>query len=165
MTKTLHDLFVHLLSDTYSAEKQMTKALPKMARAASSDTLSSAFTQHLEETQVQVERLDQIAETSRIKFKRIKCVAMEGLIEEGKEAIDDIDKGPLLDVALIAAAQKVEHYEIASYGTLCTIARQLGEDDALRLLKETMAEEKATDEKLTHIAEAGANQKAAEAAA
>ncbi len=161
MTKSVQDLFIHMLSDIYSAEKQLTKALPKMARASTNSELSAAYTQHLEETQHQVERIDEIVETCGIKLKRMKCVAMEGLIEEGKEVIDEIEKGAVLDVALIAAAQKVEHYEIASYGTLCTIARQLGQMDALRLLKETMAEEKATDEKLTKIAESGINQEAA----
>lgn len=160
-TKTLQDLFVHMLSDIYSAEKQLTKALPKLARASTNRDLSAAFQQHLEETQGQIERIDQIVETGNIKLKRMKCVAMEGLVEEGKEVIDEIEKGPVLDAALIAAAQKVEHYEIATYGTLCTIAKQLGQQDALRLLKETMAEEKATDEKLTMIAESGANQEAA----
>ncbi|UYO94158.1 ferritin-like domain-containing protein [Pollutimonas sp. M17] len=162
-TKTLQDLFVHMLSDIYSAEKQLTKALPKLARASSNSDLVAAFEQHLEETQGQVERIDEIVETCGIKLKRMKCIAMEGLIEEGKEVMDEIEKGPLLDAALIAAAQKVEHYEIASYGTLCTIAKQLGQTDALHLLKETMAEEKATDEKLTTIAQAGANQEAANA--
>ena len=162
---TLQDLFVHMLSDIYSAEKQLTKALPKLARASTNRDLSAAFEQHLEETQGQIERIDQIVDTRNIKLKRMKCVAMEGLVEEGKEVIDEIEKGPVLDAALIAAAQKVEHYEIATYGTLCTIAKQLGEQDALRLLKETMAEEKATDEKLTMIAESSANQEAASVSA
>lgn len=160
-SKTLKDLFIHMLSDIYSAEKQLTKALPKMARAATNPKLSDAFRAHLEETQGQIERIDQIVETSEIRLKRMKCAAMEGLVEEGKEVIDEIEKGPVLDAALIAAAQKVEHYEIASYGTLCTFAKQLGMDDALRLLKETMAEEKATDEKLTVLAETESNQEAA----
>jgi ferritin-like metal-binding protein YciE len=164
-TKTLQDLFVHMLSDIYSAEKQLTKALPKLARASTNRDLSAAFEQHLEETQGQIERIDQIVETRGLRLKRMKCVAMEGLVEEGKEVIDEIEKGPVLDAALIAAAQKVEHYEIATYGTLCTIAKQLGEQDALRLLKETMAEEKATDEKLTMIAESSANQEAASVSA
>ncbi|HBT34312.1 MAG TPA: hypothetical protein DEB15_16575 [Pusillimonas sp.] len=160
-TKTLHDLFVHMLSDIYSAEKQLTKALPKLARASTDSDLAAALKQHLEENHGQIERIDEIVETCSIKLKRMKCAAMEGLVEEAKEVIDEIEKGPVLDAALIAAAQKVKHYEIASYGTLCTIAKQLGEKDALRLLKETMAEEKATDEKLTMIAESGANQEAA----
>lgn len=159
--KTMQDLFIHMLSDIYSAEKQLTKALPKMARASSNADLSAAFQQHLEETQGQIERIDQIVEKEDLKLKRMKCMAMEGLVEEGKEVIDEIEKGPVLDAALIAAAQKVEHYEIASYGTLCTFAKQLGLKDALRLLKETMAEEKATDEKLTQIAESETNKEAA----
>lgn len=163
-TKTVQDLFIHMLSDIYSAEKQLTKALPKLARASTNSDLAAAFETHLEETQGQIERIDQVVEAMGIKLKRMKCVAMEGLVEEGKEVIDEIEKGPLLDAALIAAAQKVEHYEIASYGTLCTFARQMGEDEALRLLKETMAEEKSTDEKLTMIAESQINQKAAEEA-
>ncbi len=162
-SKTLKDLFIHMLSDMYSAEKQLTKALPKMARAATNPKLSEAFQVHLEETQGQIERIDQIVETTEIRLKRMKCAAMEGLVEEGKEVIDEIEKGPVLDAALIAAAQKVEHYEIASYGTLCTFAKQLGMNDALRLLKETMAEEKATDEKLTVLAETESNQDAAQA--
>lgn len=132
-----------------------------MARAATNPKLSEAFRAHLEETQGQIERIDQIVETSEIKLKRMKCAAMEGLVEEGKEVIEEIEKGPVLDAALIAAAQKVEHYEIASYGTLCTFARKLGMTDALRLLKETMAEEKSTDEKLTVLAETESNQDAA----
>jgi ferritin-like metal-binding protein YciE len=151
-TKTLKDLFIHSLSDIYSAEKQMTKSLPKMARAATSPDLRSAFETHLEETQNQIKRIDQVVEASGIKLKRIKCVAMEGLVEEGQEQIDEIEKGPVLDTALIAAAQKVEHYEIASYGSLIALANQLGETAAVKLLAETLKEEKATDEKLSLLA-------------
>jgi ferritin-like metal-binding protein YciE len=163
--KTMQDLFVHMLSDIYSAEKQLTKALPKLARAASNPKLAEAFQLHLEETQGQIERIDQVVETCQIKLKRMKCAAMEGLVEEGREVIDEIPQGPLRDAALIAAAQKVEHYEIASYGTLCTLAKQMGQDEALRLLKETMAEEKSTDEKLTLLAESEVNQEATATAA
>lgn len=152
-TKTLHDLFIHSLSDIYSAEKQMTKSLPKMARASTNPALRAAFEKHLVETQGQVERIDQIVETSGIKLKRIKCAAMEGLVEEGQEEIDEIEKGPVLDTALIAAAQKAEHYEIASYGSLIALARQLGETKAVKLLAETLQEEKATDEALSLLAE------------
>ncbi|MFM0390966.1 MULTISPECIES: YciE/YciF ferroxidase family protein [Paraburkholderia] len=151
-TKTLKDLFIHSLSDIYSAEKQMTKSLPKMARAATSPDLRSAFETHLEETQGQIERIDQVVEASGIKLKRVKCVAMEGLVEEGQEQIDEIEKGPVLDTALIAAAQKVEHYEIASYGSLIALANQLGETAAVKLLTETLKEEKATDDKLSLLA-------------
>lgn len=161
--KTLQDLFIHELSDIYSAEKQLTKALPKMARAANDPKLSEAFTLHLEETQGQIERIDQVIETTGLKLKRIKCAAMEGLVEEGKDLIDEIEKGPVRDAGLIGAAQKVEHYEIASYGTLCVMAEQLGHRDALKLLKETLSEEKATDEKLSTLALRQTNEKAAKA--
>lgn len=152
-TRTLKDLFIHSLSDIYSAEKQMTKSLPKMARAATSPDLRSAFEMHLEETQGQIGRIDQVVEASGIKLQRIKCVAMEGLVEEGQEQIAEIEKGPVLDTALIASAQKVEHYEIASYGSLIALAKQLGETAAVELLGETLKEEKATDEKLSLLAE------------
>jgi ferritin-like metal-binding protein YciE len=152
-TKTLKDLFIHSLSDIYSAERQMTMSLPKMARASSNQDLKAAFEKHLKETQAQVQRIDQIVETSGIKLKRVKCVAMEGLIEEGQEEIDEIENGPVLDTALIAAAQKAEHYEIASYGSLIALGKQLGEMEAVKLLAETLAEEKATDEALSLLAE------------
>ena len=111
----------------------------------------------------QVERIDKIVEATGLRLKRIKCAAMEGLVEEGRDVIEDVEKGPVLDAALIAAAQKVEHYEIASYGTLCTFAKQLGQNDALALLKETLAEEKAADEKLNMLALEQTNAKAARA--
>jgi ferritin-like metal-binding protein YciE len=152
-TKTIKDLFIHSLSDIYSAEKQMTKSLPQMARAATNEDLSAAFMTHLEETQGQIERIDRLVEGAGIRLKRVKCVAMEGLVEEGREEIEEIEKGPVLDTALIAAAQKAEHYEIASYGSLIALARQLGENDAVTLLGETLKEEKATDEKLSLLAE------------
>jgi ferritin-like metal-binding protein YciE len=164
-TKTLQDLFIHLLSDTYSAEKQLTKALPRMARAATNPKLAQAFQSHNEETIGQVERIDQIVEQhAELKLKRMKCAAMEGLVEEAKEVIDEIEKGPVLDAALIAAAQKVEHYEIASYGTLCALGKQLGLMDVVKPLKQTLDEEKAADQKLTQMAEQEANVKAKESA-
>lgn len=159
--KTAEELFVHELSDIYSAEKQLTKALPRLARAAENPDLAAAFETHLEETQGQIERIDQVVEVLGIRLKRIKCAAMEGLVEEGKEVIDSIEKGPVRDAALIGGAQKVEHYEIASYGTIAALAKQLGYKDALPYLLETLEEEKATDEKLTLLAEQGGNQKAA----
>lgn len=159
--KTLEDLFIHELSDIYSAEKQISKALPRLARAAENPDLEAAFTAHLEETQGQIERIDQVVELLDIRLKRMKCAAMEGLVEEGKEVIEAVPKGPVRDAALIGGAQKVEHYEIASYGTLCELGKQLGYRDAVKLLKETLAEEKATDEKLTLLAESGANAQAA----
>jgi ferritin-like metal-binding protein YciE len=155
--KTLNDLFVHSLSDMYSAEKQLTKALPKLARASTNPDLAAAFTAHLEETQGQVARIDEVVEMLDIKLKRIKCAAMEGLVEEGAEVIDEIEKGPVRDAGLISAAQKAEHYEIASYGTICALGRQLGFDEAVKVLQESLDEEKATDEKLTMLAESEAN--------
>lgn len=162
--KTLEDLFIHELSDIYSAEKQLTKALPRLARAAENPDLQAAFTTHLEETQGQIERIDEVVETLGIRLKRIKCAAMEGLVEEGKEVIEEVEKGPVRDAALIGGAQKVEHYEIASYGTLCVLGKQLGYTEAVQLLKTTLAEEKATDEKLSLLAESGVNARAAEKA-
>ena len=163
--KTAEDLFIHELSDIYSAEKQLTKALPRLARAASDPDLAAAFEAHLEETQGQIERIDQVVELLELKLKRIKCVAMEGLVEEGAEVIEEIEAGPVRDAGLINAAQKVEHYEIASYGTLCALGKQLGYTEAVKLLKQTLAEEKSTDEKLSMIAEGGANEEADDAPA
>lgn len=159
--KKIGDLFVHELSDIYSAEKQLTRALPRLARASDNPDLSAAFEAHLEETQGQIERIDQVVETLGIRLKRVKCVAMEGLVEEGKEVIDSVEAGPLRDAALIGGAQKVEHYEIAAYGTLAALAKQLGYKDALPLLLETLQEEKAADEKLTLLARSGGNAEAA----
>ncbi|MEE4652482.1 ferritin-like domain-containing protein [Pseudomonas alliivorans] len=157
---TIEYLFIHELSDIYSAEKQITKALPKLARASSNPDLIEAFNSHLEETQRQIERIDQLVEQSELKLERMKCVAMEGLVEESKELIDAIEKGPVLDAGLIAACQKVEHYEIAGYGTLIAMAKHLSMKDAAKLLAETLEEEKSADEKLTAIAEQGGNQAA-----
>ncbi|GAB2920812.1 ferritin-like domain-containing protein [Paraburkholderia jirisanensis] len=151
--KTISDLFIHSLSDIYSAEKQMTKSLPKLARAATNPDLSAAFLTHLEETRGQIERLDQVVESCEIRLKRVKCAAMEGLVEEGQELIDGVERGPVLDAGLIGAAQKVEHYEIAAYGAIIALAKQLGETHAVTLLLQTLKEEKATDEKLSLLAE------------
>ncbi|ENY8007630.1 ferritin-like domain-containing protein [Escherichia coli] len=159
--KTIEDVFIHLLSDTYSAEKQLTRALAKLARATSNEKLSQAFHAHLKETHGQIERIDQVVESeSNLKIKRMKCVAMEGLIDEANEVIESTEKNEVRDAALIAAAQKVEHYEIASYGTLATLAEQLGYRKAAKLLKETLEEEKATDIKLTDLALNNVNKKA-----
>nr|AAA73841.1 yciF [Escherichia coli] len=159
--KTIEDVFIHLLSDTYSAEKQLTRALAKLARATSNEKLSQAFHAHLEEIHGQIERIDQVVGSeSNLKIKRMKCVAMEGLIEEANEVIESTEKNEVRDAALIAAAQKVEHYEIASYGTLATLAEQLGYRKAAKLLKETLEEEKATDIKLTDLALNNVNKKA-----
>jgi ferritin-like metal-binding protein YciE len=153
--KTMEELFLHELSDVYSAEKQLTKALPKLAKAASRPELSEAFTVHLEETRGQIERLDKIVELQGLRLKRIKCAAMEGMVEEANEVIEQIEAGPVRDAALIGGAQKVEHYEIASYGTLAAMAKKQGLTEAMSLLLETLEEEKATDEKLTTLAESG----------
>ncbi|EGL4678375.1 ferritin-like domain-containing protein [Escherichia coli] len=159
--KSVEDIFIHLLSDTYSAEKQLTKALSKLSRTAYSDKLTAAFQSHLDETHGQIERIDQVVDSEDgLKLKRIKCAAMEGLIEEANEVIESTDKNEVRDAALIAAAQKVEHYEIASYGTLVTLAEQLGYKKAAKLLKETLEEEKATDVKLTDLAFNNVNKKA-----
>lgn len=150
----LNELFIHALSDVYNAERQITKALPKMARAATDPKLVEAFKSHLEETQGQIERLDRVLESSdEIRIKRVKCHAMEGLAEEAQELIDSVEKGEILDAGLIGAAQKVEHYEIAAYGTLAALAKKLGYTQAAKLLEETLQEEKNTDQKLTTIAE------------
>ncbi|MBD8252414.1 YciE/YciF ferroxidase family protein [Pantoea agglomerans] len=152
--KTLNDLFIHDLSDVYSAEKQITRALPKMARAASDENLIAAFNQHLEETRAQIERLDELVEvTPEVKIKRMKCHALEGLVEEAQEIIDSVEKGEIRDHGLIGAAQKVEHYEIATYGTLHALALKLGYTKAAQLQEETLNEEKQTDEKLTSVAD------------
>jgi ferritin-like metal-binding protein YciE len=158
--RTLNDLFIHSLSDIYSAEKQLTKALAKLSRTAGNEQLSQAFQTHLQETHGQIERIDQVVEKCGLKLKRIKCAAMEGLIEEADELIDEIEKGPVLDAGLIGAAQKVEHYEIAAYGTLCALGEHLGFSDAVTLLNETLDEEKATDRKLTEFAEKVGNPEA-----
>lgn len=160
--KTIADLFVHELSDTYSAEKQMTRSLPKLARAATDEGLASAFETHLEETRAQVERIEQIVELLRLKLKRIRCEGMAGLVEEGDSLMSQIGKGPVLDAALIGAARKVEHYEIAGYQSLCTLAKKLGHTDAIPLLEASLAEETATDGKLSALAEAQAAQHAVE---
>lgn len=157
---TIEDLFIHELSDVYSAEKQITRALPRLARASTNPKLAEAFKSHLEETQGQIERIDQLVEQSGLKLKRMKCVAMEGLVEESKELLEEMEKGAVLDAALIGACQKVEHYEIASYGTLIAMAKHLGMSEAAALLAETLAEEKGADEKLSAIAEEGGNQAA-----
>ncbi|HCB3500257.1 TPA: ferritin-like domain-containing protein [Citrobacter amalonaticus] len=159
--KTLEDVFIHLLSDTYSAEKQLTRGLAKLARAASDEKLSAAFNAHLEETQGQIARIDQIIEQEpKIKIQRMKCAAMEGLIEEANEVIESTEKNEVRDAALIAAAQKVEHYEIVSYGTLATLAEQLGYPAAVKLLAQTLEEEKETDLKLTDLAVGNINKSA-----
>jgi ferritin-like metal-binding protein YciE len=145
---------VHEISDTHNAEKQMTRSLPKLARASTDPELARAFEDHLQETRAQVDRLEQIAELCGFKIKRVKCDGMEGLVEETMSLVDLIEKGAVLDVALIGAAQKAEHYEIAGYTSLCLIAQKLGLADAIPLLKASLAEEQATDKRLGLLAEA-----------
>ena len=157
---TLEEAFIHGLSDIYSAEKQMTKALPKLAKAATNPKLTAGFEQHLTETEGQIERIDQIVEQTGIKLQRIKCKAMEGLTEEGEETIKEIEKGAVRDVMLIAGAQKVEHYEIATYGALVAMAEKLGFTKAAKLLNDTLEEEKATDLKLNKLALSQVNEEA-----
>ncbi len=149
---TLRDLFVHELKDIYSAEKQITKALPKLAKAASSKELSLALKNHLEVTQRQIERLEEIFEIIGKSPRGPKCEGMEGLLKEGAKLLEEDAEESVLDAALICAAQKVEHYEIAAYGCLVTYAEQLGEDQAVRLLQETLQEEGDADKELTQLA-------------
>lgn len=159
--ETPNDLFIRLLSETNSAEKQMTRALPKMARAADDEQLVNAFQEHLEETRGQVERIEQVVDSDdKIRLKRLKSYGMESLIEEAQELIDGSEKGPVRDAGLIGAAQKVEHVEIAAYGTLAALADQLGYTKAKELLAETLKEEKSADEKLTKLAKQDVNRKA-----
>jgi ferritin-like metal-binding protein YciE len=159
----LEELLVDELRDIYSAENQIVKALPKMAKAASSPELKRAFERHLEETRRQVERLDQIGQTLDVKMTGKKCKGMEGLIEEGKEMIEEDLDGNAKDAGLIGAAQRVEHYEIAAYGTARTHAELLGFTKAAKLLQQTLDEEAATDKKLTQLAESIINVEAATA--
>lgn len=151
--KSLQDLYVEELKDLYNAENQLLKALPKMAKAASAPELRAAFEDHLEETRGQVKRLEQIFKKLDASAKGKKCKAMEGLIEEGKEVMAEDAEPAVLDAALISAAQRVEHYEMAGYGCVRTFARQLGYEDAAELLQETLDEEAAADKKLTELAE------------
>jgi ferritin-like metal-binding protein YciE len=154
---SLHDLYVEELRDLYNAENQILKALPKMAKAACHPELKQAFEEHLEQTQGQVERLDKIFKKLDARAKGKKCKAMEGLLEEGKELMEQDADEDVLDAALIAAAQKVEHYEIAAYGCARTYARLLGEDEAAELLQQTLDEEGETDKRLTQLAESVVN--------
>src|SRR4029450_3431034 len=159
----LEELLVDELKDIYSAENQIVKALPKMAKAASSLELRRAFERHLEETRRQVERLDQIGQTLDVKMTGKKCKGMEGLLEEGKEMIEEDLDHKAKDAGLIGAAQRVEHYEIAAYGTARTHAELLGHTKVAKLLQQTLDEEAATDKKLTQLAESIINVEAATA--
>jgi len=154
---SLHDLYVDELKDLYNAENQLLKALPRMAKAAAHPELKAAFTEHLEVTRGQVERLDRIFKELGEKPTGKKCKAMEGLIEEGKDLLEEEAAPSVLDAALIAAAQRVEHYEMAGYGCVRTFARLLGYTDAEQLLQETLDEEGEADHKLTELAESVIN--------
>ncbi|GIQ78442.1 ferritin-like domain-containing protein [Bradyrhizobium sp. RD5-C2] len=159
--KDLSDLFVDTLKDIYYAEKQIYKALPKMAKSAASDELRAAFEKHHDETEVQIERLEKIFEIIGKPARGKKCDAIEGILDEGKEIMDEYADSPALDPGLLAAAQAVEHYEISRYGTLKTWADQLGHKDAVKLIDQTLAEEKKTDETLSEIAVTAVNAQAA----
>ncbi len=160
MDTDLHELFLAELADVYNAEQQLIKALPKMAKAAESDELKEALESHLEETEEHARRLEEVAEGLDESIKRKTCAAMKGFIEEAGDSMKDQKNSSALDAAIIAAGQKVEHYEIASYGTLVAWAWHMGHDEAVSLLEETLEEEKRADEKLTSVAESVANQKA-----
>lgn len=149
---TLDDAFVDELKDVLSAEKQLVKVLPKMAKAATSEELRTAIEQHLEETKTHVERLESVFESLEMTARAKKCEAMAGLLEEGSSILEEDAPGEVLDALIIGAAQKVEHYEIATYGTLCTWAKLLGHNTALELLKQALDEEETNDEKLTELA-------------
>lgn len=157
---TLEDLYTDMLKDLYSAEKQLVKALPKMAKNAESPDLQKAFQEHLKQTEGQVERIERIFTEMGGSPRGKKCVGMEGLIEEGNEIMKEDAEPDVMDAGLIAAAQKVEHYEIAGYGTARAWAERLGYDKAARLLQETLDEESMANEKLTQIAESHVNMEA-----
>jgi ferritin-like metal-binding protein YciE len=150
--ESLRDVLIEELKDLYDAEKQLVKALPKMVKAASNEELKEAFESHLEETKGHVERLEQAFQLLEQKAKSKPCEAMKGLISEGQQTMQEDFSEPLLDSAIICAAQKVEHYEIAGYGTVCAWARSMSLEDVADLLDQTLAEEKAADEKLTEVA-------------
>lgn len=157
---TLDDLFVHTLQDIYYAEHQITKALPKMIEKANDPQLKQGFETHLRETEGQIARLERVFDMHGHKPKQVNCPAIDGIIEEANEIAGDVADKAVLDAALIAAAQAVEHYEITRYGTLIAWAKELGRDDCAAVLAETLAEEKSTDEKLTRMAETSANARA-----
>jgi ferritin-like metal-binding protein YciE len=163
-TKTLNDLFLDTLKDIYFAEKQILKALPKMARAAQSEEGKASFLQHRDETEGQVERLQQVFELIGKPARGKTCEAIQGIIAEGQEIMEEFKGSPALDAGLLSSAQAVEHYEIARYGTLIAWAEQLGLTEAVPLLQANLEEEKATDKKLTQLAETAANPKGQKAA-
>lgn len=163
--KGLEDLFHDGLKDVYYAERKILAALKKMAKGAESDQLTAAFEKHRDETEAQIERLQQVFEIFGKRAQGKTCPAIDGIIEEGQEILEEFKEAPALDAGLVAAAQAVEHYEIARYGTLITWAGLLGLKDAVPLLEETLEEEKATDEALTQLGEASVNERAMQEAA
>jgi ferritin-like metal-binding protein YciE len=164
MSEGLKELYIDELKDLYNAENQLVKALPKMAKAASSEELSQGFEEHLEQTRAHVQRLEEIFQSLGENPKGKKCKGMEGLVAEGAEVMKEDFEDSVMDAALIGAAQRVEHYEIAAYGTVCAFAEELGESEQDSLLNETLEEEKETDEKLTKLTQQ-INSQANEAAA
>jgi ferritin-like metal-binding protein YciE len=163
--KELNDLFLDMLKDVFHAEKQLLRALPKMARAAKNEELRNALNTHREETQGQVERLEQMFEMVGKRAQGKPCEAMMGLVAEGQEIMEEYKDSPALEAGMIAAQQAIEHYEIARYGTMRTWAQQLGMNDAIPLIEQTLEEEKKTDQLLTQLAERSANQEAEQQAA
>lgn len=160
-SEAMRDLFEDSLQDIYWAEKALTKALPKMVKNATAEDLVTALNDHLSVTERQVKRLEEVFTKIGAKAQAKKCPAMEGLIKEAEEIMESADDDMVRDAGIIAAGQKVEHYEIATYGTLCAFAKVLGENDAAELLQQTLSEEKEADEKLTEVAEACVNLEAA----
>ena len=150
---TMDDLFLDELKDLYSAEKQAVRVYPRLAKAIESEELKQALQTHLEETKGQVERLDRVFEILEKRGGGKTCEGMKGLIEEGQEMVEEVEKGPVRDAGLIGAAQRMEHYEIAAYGTVIALAKAMGQDEIANLLGQTLAEEKSTDEKLTQVSE------------
>jgi ferritin-like metal-binding protein YciE len=163
--ETLEELFLEQIEDLYDAEQRLVKALPKMAEASTSTQLRHAFESHLEETKGHVRRLEQVFQAMRKKPKGQTCDAMKGLVEEGEDMISSTDQSPVRDAGLIAAANRVEHYEIAAYGSVLAFAKTLGVQEALALLDATLSEEKKADQKLTQLAETSVNESAARGAA
>jgi len=159
--KTMNDLFVHQLQDIYYAEKQLVKALPKMANKATDRQLKLSFLNHFDETKTHVQRLEQVFQMHGAEMKAVNCPAIDGIIEEADEVAGEVDDKSVLDAALINAAQAAEHYEIARYGSLVAWAKQLGRNDCASVLQKTLDEEKATDKKLTTLAESRINLRAA----
>ncbi|MEO8721243.1 MAG: ferritin-like domain-containing protein [Ginsengibacter sp.] len=159
----LKDLFIDELKDIYWAEKALTKAIPKMIKKATSEELVNALQDHLEVTKNHVERVEKIFEILGMPAKAKKCEAMEGLAKEAEEIMESTEEGVVRDAGIISAAQKIEHYEIATYGTLCAFAKTLGENEIANLLEQTLNEEKQADETLTKVAESSVNEEALQA--